>query len=117
MQILESEGLQTAEAREIVRRALKERRGGRHKRPGGQSGHTDPVTLAEDLCDNTAPVCDSASKFRTIDGRCNNLDADKALWGSMSISLRRYLPRITSLYNLDTHIEKPNTRSSSLTGR
>ena len=49
--------------------------------------------------------------IRTIDGRCNNLDSDKSLWGSMSIQLRRYLPRITSLYKLETFLDGPSSRS------
>ena len=70
------------------------------------------MTLADDLCDiSMTPSCDGNSNFRTIDGRCNNLGADRKLWGSMSISLRRYLPRITSLYLLDTYFSKPSSRS------
>ena len=65
MEILEGEGIEVAQARSLVRSALKARKG-KHggKKAGGQGDHTDEITLAEDLCDNTAPACDSNSNFR-----------------------------------------------------
>ena len=65
MDILEGEGIEVAQARSLVRSALKARKG-KHggKKAGGQGDHTDEITLAEDLCDNTAPACDSNSNFR-----------------------------------------------------
>ena len=61
MEILEGEGIEVAQARSLVRSALKARK---RKKPGGQGDHTDEITLAEDICDNTAPTCDSNSNFR-----------------------------------------------------
>ena len=79
MEILEGEGIEVAQARSLVRSALKARKG-KHggRKAGGQGDHTDEITLAEDLCDNTAPACDSNSNFRLSRNRfslfiCDNL--------------------------------------------
>ena len=114
LSVLESDGFGGKEAKEIVDRAMEAHRGGKQRGPGGQSGKTDPITLAEDLCNNPEPECDSEAKFRTLDGRCNNLHSERTLWGSMSIKMRRYLPSIPKLYQVPTFTSVVSQRALDL---
>ena len=51
------------------------------------------------------PECDAAALFRTVNGQCNNLNSDRSLWGSMTISMRRELPVINDLYQIGTYAD------------
>jgi len=115
MSLLLSDGVEETQARQMVRDALKDRqRRQKVKKRGsqGQSEYTRPTIIVEDLCDgNMAPNCGS-DVFRSITGRCNN--RNNPLWGSMSISMRRYLDRINSIYTLPTFVSKASSRSAPL---
>ena len=45
-----------------------------------------PINLPGDLCDEGGPDVDCGTeaeeKYRRIDGRCNNLNDGRELWGS-----------------------------------
>ena len=51
------------------------------------------------------PECDATALFRTVNGQCNNLNSDRSLWGSMTISMRRELPAINDLYQIGTYAD------------
>ena len=53
----------------------------------------------------TEPECDESALFRTVNGQCNNLNSDRTLWGSMTISMRRELPAINDLYQIGTYAD------------
>ena len=57
MSLLMADGVEKDQAREIVRAALKDRRKGKRKGAGGQSGQTDEVTLADDMCEDFEITC------------------------------------------------------------
>merc|ERR1719232_84005 len=57
MSLLMSDGVEKDQARQIVRAALKERKSKRKKGAGGQSGQTDEVTLADDMCEDFEITC------------------------------------------------------------
>ena len=40
-----------------------------------------------------------------MNGQCNNLNSDRTLWGSMTISMRRELPAINDLYQIGTYAD------------
>ena len=56
-----ADGVEKDQAREIVRAALKDRRKGKRKGAGGQSGQTDEVTLADDMCEDFEITCSGTS--------------------------------------------------------
>ena len=76
------------QARTIAKQALVENRKmkGNHN-AGGQGGKTKPVTLTDDSCVGLDPICDGSTKFRTINGNCNNLK--NPYWGAMSTPFSR----------------------------
>ena len=83
---LEEEGLTAQHASNLAREAV------RMRRPGGRpAGHNEnnskPITLTDDACVGADVECDIDSKFRTIDGKCNNLK--NPYWGAMSTAFLR----------------------------
>ena len=83
---LEEEGLTAQHASNLAREAV------RMRRPGGRpAGHNEnnskPITLTDDACVGADVECDINSKFRTIDGKCNNLK--NPYWGAMSTAFLR----------------------------
>jgi hypothetical protein len=72
--------------------------------PGGHQSHTRPIDIVDDSCLGALPTCSSDTKYRTINGQCNNLGHGKTLWGSMSIQFLRdvtvpsYHPKSLSYY-------------------
>merc|ERR1712223_2133780 len=83
---LEEEGLTVEHASNLAREAVRQGRKG-----GRPAGHNDknskPITLTDDACVGVEVECDSNSKFRTIDGKCNNLK--NPYWGAMSTAFLR----------------------------
>jgi len=105
---VEGLGYSKEEAIEVVQREVRStrRRGqkGRGRRPPGFGGHHGSVAMVHghgihirpsytDDCDqleNPEGVsCNEGDRYRTIDGRCNNLR--NPYWGAENIGMRRYL--------------------------
>ena len=58
--LLVNDGVEIEEARKTVRAALRERQSRNKRRgAGGQSGQTDEVVIADDLCDDSEITCDT----------------------------------------------------------
>ena len=100
---LENEGLSNEKASELARKAVRlSRKHGKGHGPGGQGGHVKPVTIVDDACLGIPLSCDSNSKFRSIDGKCNNLE--NHYWGAMSTAFLReidvdeYDPKANSVF-------------------
>merc|ERR1712226_1328086 len=102
---LEKEGLSNEKASELARKAVRQsRKGGKGKGhgAGGHGGHAKPVTIVDDACLGIPLTCDSNAKFRSIDGKCNNLE--NHYWGAMSTSFLReidvdeYDPKANSVF-------------------
>ena len=49
--------------------------------------------------------CSPTSKFRKIDGTCNNLNNPRL--GSPGTQIKRILPGISTLFNIPTYLTKP----------
>ena len=77
------------EALTVAKKAISENRKKHHHHggAGGQSGHTKPITIADDACEGVNPTCDGSSTYRTIDGTCNNIQ--RPYWGAMSTPFAR----------------------------
>ena len=82
----EEEGLSADHASNLAREAV--RQGSKHGRPAGHNdNNSKPITLTDDACLGVEFECDTYSKFRTIDGKCNNLE--NPYWGAMSTAFLR----------------------------
>ena len=46
-----------------------------------------PCRIGDPLCDKAIPSCDSSSAFRTITGKCNNLN--NPVWGETNTPFLR----------------------------
>ena len=87
VQNLEKDGLAHNEAVKMAKEAVRKGHG-HHGQPGGHgSNHVRPITIVDDSCTQAPVDCDSNSNFRTIDGKCNNLE--KPYWGAMSTAFSR----------------------------
>ena len=83
---LEEDGLSAEHASNLAREAVR----GEHKgcRPAGHNDkNSKPITITDDACVGVEVECDKYSKFRTIDGKCNNLE--NPYWGAMSTAFLR----------------------------
>lgn len=78
-------GKSESEAEELARQTMRMRK----HHASGQRDHTKPVIIVEDSCLGEPVSCNSTSRFREIDGKCNNLDPNKAYFGAMSTPFRR----------------------------
>ena len=91
--ILRSKGVQESEAIEIAREAL--------ANFNSKGTMSETLRMSNEMCNENAAIsCDSESKFRTINGQCNNLVNKR--WGSMGIQLRRSLAGISNLFSVPT---------------
>ena len=61
-----ADGVDKDQAREIVRAALKDRQRRKKGSAGGQSGQTDEVTLADDMCDDFEITCAGKMSCKTM---------------------------------------------------
>jgi len=94
-------------------------------KPNGQdyqaaTGGNEPVQTAESCQQNVNIMCNSSSRYRTIDGSCNNIQHSN--WGRANTPLKRLFfndivyedgrgqPRLTWRFQGDKRIILPNTR-------
>ena len=81
---LKEEGLENEEATAYARQAV---RTGILAEPIGYGSHVSPIEIVDDACKEVTVDCDANDKFRSFDGRCNNLN--NPYWGARSIALPR----------------------------
>ena len=101
---LMSDGFSNEQAKKLAKDAVRQSRKHGKGRPAGHGNQNDvnPVTIVDDACIGIPVTCNSNSKFRTIDGKCNNLKNE--YWGAMSTAFLReifvgeYDPKANAVY-------------------
>ena len=107
--ILKSHGMEIEDARKLARYSLN--KFDTEQKLMNGTMNEGSRSLNDNCNEDLTVVCDSGSKFRTINGRCNNLK--NRLWGSCGVQLRRSLPGIPKVFSIPT---TPNENKKAVSG-